>query len=86
MEELKTKIELIENQINNTDNDNDKVKLYKSLISELKLLYEKAFIDYLLMKKRDEKRVNYTKKYYEDHKEKIKQTAKEHYNKNKKSS
>ena len=86
MEELKNKIELIENEINNTDNDSDKVKLYKSLISELKLLYEKAFIEYLLMKKRDEKRVNYTKKYYEDHKEKIKQTAKEHYNKNKKSS
>tara|TARA_R110002020_G_scaffold174619_3_gene366120 strand:+ start:540 stop:800 length:261 start_codon:yes stop_codon:yes gene_type:complete len=86
MEELKNKIELIENEINNTDNDNDKVKLYKSLISELKLLYEKAFIEYLLMKKRDEKRVNYTKKYYEDHKEKIKHTAKEHYNKNKKSS
>ena len=86
MEELKNKIELIENEINNTDNDSDKVKLYKSLISELKLLYEKAFIEYLLMKKRDEKRVNYTKKYYEDHKEQIKHTAKEYYNKNKKSS
>jgi len=86
MEDLKNKVGNIEDLINNNNiNKDDVIELYKSLILELKLLFEKAFIDYLIIKKRDEKRVTYSQKYYNENKEKIKQTAKEHYSKYKKS-
>tara|TARA_B100000470_G_scaffold187652_1_gene153442 strand:+ start:2035 stop:2307 length:273 start_codon:yes stop_codon:yes gene_type:complete len=85
MDEIKNKVENIENLLTNINNKDDIIELYKSLIIELKLLFEKAFIDFLIMKKRDEKRVSYSQKYYNENKEKIKKTAKEHYNKYKKS-